>query len=178
MLGTDGNPIRIPPGTLGVRADGTLTAEGEEFGKLAIVEFGLEQPLKKVGNNRFVARDEGATPSDPKSNAPGARFWLTASDPKLLDPNGLTVQFPHSTSHHKNWLEGVKARNTATLSPAPIAHCANTACIVSWVAMKTGRPLTWDHAAQRFVGDDAANAMLSRPERPGHGAFNLAKARG
>jgi len=126
----------------------------------------------------FVARDEGATPSDPKSNAPGSRFWLTASDPKLLDPAGLTVQFPHSTSHHKNWLESVKARNTATLSPAPIAHCANTACIVSWVAMKTARALTWDHAAQRFVGDDAANAMLSRPERAGHGAFNLAKSHG
>jgi len=126
----------------------------------------------------FVARDEGATPSDPKSNAPGALHWLSASNEKLLDPAGVTVQFPHSTSHHRNWLEGVKARNTATLSPAPIAHCANTACIVSWIAMKTARPLTWDHAAQRFTGDAAANAMLSRPERPGHGAFNLAKARG
>jgi hypothetical protein len=71
----------------------------------------------------------------------------------------------------------VKSRATP-LSPAPIAHCANTACIVSWIAMKTARPLTWDHAAQRFVNDEAANAMLSRPERPGHGAFNLAKARG
>jgi flagellar basal-body rod protein FlgG len=62
VLGTDGNPIRIPPGTLAVRADGTLTAEGQEIGTLAIVEFGLEQPLKKVGSNQFVARNEGDEP--------------------------------------------------------------------------------------------------------------------
>jgi len=139
----------------------------------------FQNGIKFIGDEGwiFVARDEGATPSDPKSNAPGALHWLAASDQKLLDPAGVTVHFPPSLSHHKNWLECVKSRATP-LSPAPIAHCANTACIVSWIAMKTARPLTWDHAAQRFVNDEAANAMLSRPERPGHGAFNLAKSRG
>jgi hypothetical protein len=44
--------------------------------------------------------------------------------------------------------------------------------------MKTGRPLTWDPKAERFVNDAAANAMLTRPERPGYGAFRLAASRG
>ena len=62
VLGMDGNPIQVPPGKLAVLADGTLTAEDEEFGQLAIVEFDLDQPLRKVGNNQFVARNEGDQP--------------------------------------------------------------------------------------------------------------------
>jgi len=135
----------------------------------------LQNGIKFIGDDGwiFVARDEGATASDPKSNAPGKLHWLAASDPRLLDPNGVTVQFPHSLSQHKNWLECVKSRATP-LSPAAMAHHSNTACILSWIAMKTGRPLTWDGKAGRFIGDDAANALLTRPERAGYGALRLA----
>ena len=31
--------------------------------------------------------------------------------------------------------------------------------------MKTKRKLRWDPAAERFLNDDQANAMLSRPQR-------------
>lgn len=133
--------------------------------------------IKFIGDEGwiFVSRDaQGATASDPTSRATKLKP-LDASDAKLLDPNGVTVQFPHSTSHHKNWLECVKSRQTP-LVPAPIAHHANTACIVSWIAMKLGRLLTWDAKAERFVGDDQANAMLSRPERAPYGAVRLAKS--
>ncbi len=135
----------------------------------------LQNGIKFIGDQGwiFVARDEGATASDPKSNTPGSLHWLAASDPKLLDPAGVVVQFPHSLSHHRNWLECVKTRATP-LSPAAMAHHSNTACILSWIAMKTGRPLTWDGSAGRFIGDDAANAMLTRPERAGYGALRLA----
>ncbi|HWA25783.1 MAG TPA: Gfo/Idh/MocA family oxidoreductase [Lacunisphaera sp.] len=134
----------------------------------------LQNGIKFIGDEGwiFVARNEGATASDPKSNTPGQLHWLAASDPKLLDPEGVKVKFPASTSHHKNWLECVKSRATP-LSPAAMAHHSNTACILSWIAMKTGRPLTWDGKAGRFVGDEAANAMLTRPERAGYGALRL-----
>ena len=62
VLGADGNPIQIPPGTLATRPDGTLTVGDETIGKLAIVEFTVDQPLKKVGSNQFVARNEGDEP--------------------------------------------------------------------------------------------------------------------
>lgn len=135
----------------------------------------LQNGIKFIGDEGwiFVARDEGATASDPKSNTPGKLHWLAASDQKLLDPNGLTVYFPASTSHHKNWLECVKSRATP-LSPAGMAHYSNTACILSWIAMKTARPLTWDTKTERFLNDDAANALLTRPERAGYGALHLA----
>jgi hypothetical protein len=40
--------------------------------------------------------------------------------------------------------------------------------------MKLRRPLTWDARAERFVGDDEANAMLTRPERAPYGALRFA----
>ena len=134
----------------------------------------LPNGIKFIGDDGwiFVSRDASQTASDPTGRATSLKS-LDASDPKLLDPNGVTVHLPHSLSHHRNWLECVKSRATP-LAPAPIAHRSNTACILSWIAMKTARPLTWDAKAERFVNDAEANAMLSRPERGPYGATKLA----
>lgn len=136
----------------------------------------LPNGIKFIGDDGwiFVSRDaQSATASDPTSK-PTALKPLDASDPRLLDPNGLTVQLPHSLSHHKNWLECVASRKQP-LAPAPIAHRSNTACIVSWIAMKLERPLTWDAKAETFVNDAQANAMLTRAERAPYGALRLAR---
>jgi hypothetical protein len=123
----------------------------------------------------FVSRGaDGATASDPVSKATGMKP-LDASSERLLDPRGVTVQFPPSLSHHRNWLECVRSR-TQPLSPAPVAHSANTACILSWIAMKLQRPLRWDGQAERFVGDAGADALLTKPERAPYGALRLGKA--
>jgi hypothetical protein len=138
----------------------------------------LPNGIKFIGDDGwiFVSRDaQSATASDPTSRATALKP-LDASDPRLLDPKGVTVQLPHSVSHHRNWLECVQSRATP-LAPAPIAHRSNAACIVSWIAMKLGRPLTWDAVAERFVNDDEANALLSRPERAPYGAMRLAARR-
>lgn len=123
----------------------------------------------------WVTREgTGATSSDPQ--AKGADLPpLDASDPKILDPDGLSVHLPVSRSHHRNWLECVDSRRQP-LAPANVAHNSNTACIVSWIAMKLGRPLHWDHRAGRFDNDAEANAMLTRPERSPYGALRLARA--
>lgn len=122
----------------------------------------------------FVGREPAAnqTATDPKAR-PTELKPLDASDPKLLDPNGVTVKFPESSNHHKNWLECVKSRGRP-LAPADIAHSANTACILSWIAMKLGRPLEWDAKTEKFVNDAEANGMLSRPERAPYGALRMA----
>lgn len=141
------------------------------------VDNTLQNGIRFIGDEGwiFVTRDGAATPSDPTGT--GGKYGpLEASKPSLLEPKGVTVEFPHSTSHHKNWLESVKARRPA-LVPAPVAHSGNTACILSWIAMKTKRPLAWDARAERFVNDAEANALLSRPERGNYGAVRLAKTR-
>jgi predicted dehydrogenase len=133
--------------------------------------------LKFIGDEGWIwvtREGTGATSSDPQ--AKGANLPpLAASDEKLLDPAGLSVTLPVSKSHHKNWLEGVIARKPG-LTPASVGHNSNTACIVSWIAMKLGRPLDWDHKAGKFKNDAEANAMLSRGERDPYGAIHLAKA--
>jgi hypothetical protein len=80
-----------------------------------------------------------------------------------------------SKSHHKNWLDCVQSRKRP-LAAADVAHRSNTACIVSWIAMKLGRPLEWDPKAERFKNDDEANAMLTRSERSPYGVLQRAKA--
>jgi predicted dehydrogenase len=122
----------------------------------------------------FVARDTMTTPSDTGKAHVQLKF-LDASDPRLLDPAGLSVHLPVSSEHHKNWLECVRSRQ-APLAPADIGHRSNSACIVSWISMKLGRPLDWDVKTERFVGDDEANSMLSRPERSPYGIKHLAQA--
>jgi myo-inositol 2-dehydrogenase / D-chiro-inositol 1-dehydrogenase len=132
--------------------------------------------LKFIGDDGWiwVTREGQTTPSDPKT--PGAPLpTLDASDARLLDPKGLQVELPRSTSHHLNWLEAVRSRKPP-LAPANVAHRSGSACIVSWIAMKLGRPLTWNAKTERFVNDAEANALLSRPERAPYGALRLAKA--
>ncbi|MGE3272337.1 MAG: flagellar basal-body rod protein FlgF [Chloroflexota bacterium] len=74
VLGVDGNPITIPAGRLEVEPNGTMRVEGQEVGRLAMVEFSLEQPLKKVGDNQFVARNDGDQPTPSAGSAVHQNF--------------------------------------------------------------------------------------------------------
>lgn len=132
--------------------------------------------LKFIGEDGrwiWVTRDGQATASDPKSGK--TLPPLDASDKSLLDPKGLKVELPRSDSHHKNWLESVRSRKDP-LAPAHVAHRSGSACIVSWIAMKLKRPLTWDVKTESFVNDAEANKWLSRPERAPYGVSRLIKS--
>lgn len=138
-----------------------------------IVSDKVPTGLKFIGDEGWiwVTRSGQTTASDPKN--PNADLPpLDASNQKLLDPQGLKVQLPRSEDHHRNWLDCVRSRQQP-IAPAAVAHRSGSACIISWIAMKLGRPLTWDAKAERFVNDDQANALLSRPERAPYGASRL-----
>lgn len=132
--------------------------------------------LKFIGDEGWiwVTRDGQATASDPKSGSKPLPP-LDASNPLLLDPKGLKVELPRSDSHHKNWLEAVHSRKQP-LASAQVAHRSSSACIVSWIAMKLNRPVTWDVKTERFVNDSEANAMLSRPERAPYGVTHMVRS--
>jgi predicted dehydrogenase len=132
--------------------------------------------LKFIGDEGWiwVTREGQTTASDPSS--PGTALPpLDASDSRLLVPEGLSVQLPRSDEHHKNWLECVRSRREP-IAPARIAHRSGSACIVSWIAMKLGRPVTWDPSSERFVNDSQADAMLARHERAPYGVHQLREA--
>ena len=113
----------------------------------------------------FVTRDEMTTPTATAGQTTKIEP-LMASDPKILDsvigPN--EVHLYQSDDQHGNWLDCIKSRKAPT-APAEIGHRACSTCLLHHIAMKTKRHLHWDPAKERFLNDDAANAMLSRPQR-------------
>jgi predicted dehydrogenase len=113
----------------------------------------------------FVTRDEMTTPTATAGQTAKIEP-LMASDPKILDsvigPN--EVHLYQSDDQHGNWLDCIKSRKAPT-APAEIGHRACSTCLLHHIAMKTKRHLHWDPSKERFLNDDAANAMLSRPQR-------------
>ncbi len=105
---------------------------------------------------------------------------LNASAPKLLavPDSELKTKLRRSPAwdHHLDWLEAIRARKEAATN-AETGHRSCSACLVSWIGMKLGRPLKWDPEKEQF-NDDEANRMLHRPEREPSGAFNAAKQAG
>jgi myo-inositol 2-dehydrogenase/D-chiro-inositol 1-dehydrogenase len=179
---------------MGTELTGPIEAEGTaEFPKKGLwnvhgpyhIEMKYANGVKMIIDNNFPngIRFEGsegwifvsrggarATASDPATAYGKA---LEASDPKILNskigPNELHL--PVSTDHHLNWLRSIQTREPAVTTPEE-AHRSTSACIIGWVAMKLGRRITWDPVKERF-GDDAANALRSRPERAPYGAVRL-----
>jgi predicted dehydrogenase len=90
---------------------------------------------------------------------------LRASDPKILSPlDDNAIRWAPSKNHYLNWLEGVNA-NRQPIAPIQQSARSLEACAVAWISMKLKRKLTWNAADEMFVGDDAANALRSRPAR-------------
>lgn len=122
----------------------------------------------------FVSRgDYVASASDPVSAAKSSKA-LDASDPKILTSviGENEIHLYKSEEQHGNWLECIKTRK-APISPVEIGHRACSVCLVSHIAMKLPRKLQWDPKAERFVNDNEANAMLSRPQRKPYGTTNI-----
>ena len=114
----------------------------------------------------FVTRgDYSATASDPTTQKTNNKA-LMASNPNILTsvigPNEIHLY--KTTDHHGNWLECIRNRQL-NITPAEVGHRSTSACIISHIAMKLGRKLNWDPLRERFLNDDEANKMLSRPER-------------
>jgi predicted dehydrogenase len=114
----------------------------------------------------FVSRgNEAVTASDPSARLKDTQA-LAASDPRILtsEIGADGVHLYRSSNHHENWLECIRTRQQP-IAPVEVAHRSCSACLLHHMAMKVDRHLHWDPVAERFTNDDAANAMLSRPQR-------------
>jgi len=110
-----------------------------------------------------------ATSSDPVVQDRNAKA-LDASDPKILKSviGENEIHLYASDSQQGNWLDCIKSRKEP-ISPVEIGHRACTVCLVTHIAMKLGRKLTWNPDKELFVNDNEANLMLSRPQRAPYG---------
>jgi predicted dehydrogenase len=67
-------------------------------------------------------------------------------------------------SHMRNFFECIRDRSLP-ISDVFSHHRSVTACHLANVCLRLGRKLKWDPKAEQFIGDDEANAMLSRKQR-------------
>jgi predicted dehydrogenase len=103
----------------------------------------------------------------------GADGWVDVSRGDLkTQPESLKkeiigpdeIHLYQSRDHKQNFLDCIKSRKDPIAS-AEIGHRSATLCHLGNIAMLLGRKLKWDPVKERFVGDSAANSMLSRSLR-------------
>jgi predicted dehydrogenase len=116
----------------------------------------------------FVTRTEQTTPTDPGGKPTGGpkATGLDASDPKILESviGPDEIHLYKSTDQHGNWLDCIRSRQEP-ISPVEKGHRACSTCLIHHIAMHTKRRMHWDPVKEHFLNDEAANKMLSRPQR-------------
>jgi predicted dehydrogenase len=71
------------------------------------------------------------------------------------------------TSHMANFFQAVKSRKQP-ISDVFTHHRSITTCHLANIAIRLGRKLTWDPAAEQIVGDSEAQSWQSRAQRKGY----------
>jgi predicted dehydrogenase len=72
--------------------------------------------------------------------------------------------FYRSDNHYQDWVDAIKSR-TRPVSDVEKGHRTASVCNIVNIAYTLERPLKWAPAHERFIGDDGANGMLTRPFR-------------
>jgi len=68
--------------------------------------------------------------------------------------------------HFKNFIDAVRAHDKSMLNgPVETAHTSSALAHLGNISYRLGRQLKFDPAAEKFVGDDEADAMLTRKYR-------------
>jgi predicted dehydrogenase len=155
-LGTDDTgPVEIWPDESGPQ------------GKLTM-RYASGTLLKLHGPKRDHA-DLGAIFIGDKGQIEIKRGTYTADPPELLkgapDP---TPEGPgECVPHIQNFFACMRSRQKPN-ADAEIGHRATTLCHLVNICRALGRKLRWDPKAERFVGDEEADKLLSRPRRAGY----------
>ncbi|NQT13694.1 MAG: Gfo/Idh/MocA family oxidoreductase, partial [Planctomycetes bacterium] len=91
---------------------------------------------------------------------------VTAEPESILRTRSISAKgWAQTGDHVRNWLDAIKSRGRTICHPES-AHRATTICNAVNIGLRLGgRSLKWDPVAERFIGDDQANAMLLRATR-------------
>lgn len=109
---------------------------------------------------------EGATFIGSKGRIWVARGKLMSDPVELaeLPVSPQDVRLYESANHHKDFLDCIKSRKPP-ICDVEIGHRSATACHLGNISLRLGRKIKWDAMAEKIVGDEQAEAMLSRPYR-------------
>lgn len=157
-------------GSWNVHGDFMVKQEYEN-GITVYTSGGFPNGIRYEGDEGWIFVTRGAyraTESDPLPE--GSVKALDASDPKILESKigEDEIHLYVSEDQHGNWLDCIISRQQP-VSPAEKGHRACTICLISHIAMKIPGVLKWNPKTERFVDNDLANSMLSRPQRYPYG---------
>lgn len=142
-----------------------------ENGITVYTSGGYPNGIRYEGEDGWIFVTRGAyraTPSDPIPE--GSTKALDASSDEILKSviGEDEINLYRSDEQHGNWLDCIQSRKQP-ISPVEIGHRACSVCLISHIAMKVPGVLNWDPKAERFLNNDLANSMLSRPQRYPYG---------
>ncbi len=125
--------------------------------------------LLKMNGERRGHEDLGAIFVGEKGTIEIMRGRCAAEPKELLDgapPD--TPEGPEECREHlHNFFECVRSREKTT-ADVETGHRATTLCHLVNICRELGRKVKWDPQAEKFIGDDEANRLLSRPRRKGY----------
>jgi predicted dehydrogenase len=120
-----------------------------------------ESGCKFIGDEGWVRVDRTGIWAEPASLL---SVKLKPTDKPLHHSPDIANDPAAYTSHTADFFRSVRTRQDPA-SPIEAGQAASTLGNVSDIALRLGRKLRWDPTRDRFVGDEAANEMLSRPAR-------------
>lgn len=91
---------------------------------------------------------------------------LTASSDSILkyEPGKNDVSYKDTLTDKADFLKGIETRKP-TMEPLEVGYNVYLLSMMGLISITLGSKLTWDQKTGQFVGDNAANAMLTRPFR-------------
>lgn len=157
-IGADGSgPVRIK-GTGTFHESGPHEVPGD-FNVVYTYANGVELRCHSDGENgvKFTGDDAWVFVN---------RSRIEASNPDLLKTvfTDKDIRLYESKDHHTNWLDCIQTRKRP-ICDVEIGHRSVTVCHLGNLAIRLGRELTWNPETERFVGDEQANLMISKPMR-------------
>jgi len=79
-----------------------------------------------------------------------------------IKPNEIHLDTGAVGSHYENFIQCVRSRRDP-IAPVEAGHQSSYLGMIAEISIRLGRTLRWDPKAERFVGDDQANRLLSAP---------------
>ena len=118
----ESGPITIPGivsvSELYVAADGTISAQGTQIGKFRLVDFGDSQgKLAPVGNNCFMATEEGVVPSAAE-NIIVKQGFQESSNVKIIDELVDMIMVSRLYEANMEFLKTTKEASSSLISAA------------------------------------------------------------
>jgi predicted dehydrogenase len=151
-----------PHGVKVIAMSGGGTDAGELVDQNGNVPVGRDKKPRNVGpdeNGLLITGEDGRLFV--------GRSFIAASDKKLLaeplkeDPK---LYDGRPTNHMANFFDCIRSGKKPICS-VDIGASSVIVCHLGVIALRSGKKLSWDPKAQKFIGDDEANKMLSRPYR-------------